>query len=50
MEVLLHQIDAFASAPFSGDPAAVMPFPSWLPDVLPQQPAEENNLAETESV
>ena len=25
MEVLLHQIDAFTDAPFSGNPAAVMP-------------------------
>ncbi|WP_067704860.1 PhzF family phenazine biosynthesis protein [Nocardia jejuensis] len=47
MEVLLHQIDAFADAPFSGNPAAVMPLMSWLPDELLQQVAEENNLAET---
>ncbi|MGX1807806.1 PhzF family phenazine biosynthesis protein [Nocardia sp. NPDC055321] len=47
MEVLLHQIDAFADAPFSGNPAAVMPLLSWLPDDLLQQLAEENNLAET---
>lgn len=47
MEVLLHQIDAFADAPFSGNPAAVMPLSSWLPDELLQNLAEENNLAET---
>ncbi|WP_228000873.1 PhzF family phenazine biosynthesis protein [Nocardia australiensis] len=47
MEVLLHQIDAFVDAPFSGNPAAVMPLPAWLPDGLMQQLAEENNLAET---
>ncbi|MEV6773148.1 PhzF family phenazine biosynthesis protein [Nocardia sp. NPDC051030] len=47
MEVLLHQIDAFADAPFSGNPAAVMPLLSWLPDELLQHLAEENNLAET---
>ncbi|MEU4313498.1 PhzF family phenazine biosynthesis protein [Nocardia sp. NPDC024068] len=47
MEVLLHQIDAFADAPFSGNPAAVMPLPTWLPDTVLQQVAEENNLAET---
>ncbi|MFJ4657772.1 PhzF family phenazine biosynthesis protein [Nocardia sp. NPDC088792] len=47
MEVLLHQIDAFADAPFSGNPAAVMPLLTWLPDELLQQLAEENNLAET---
>ena len=34
MEVLLHQIDAFTDAPFSGNPAAVMPLPTWLPDTL----------------
>ncbi|MEV0295037.1 PhzF family phenazine biosynthesis protein [Nocardia sp. NPDC050710] len=47
MEVLLHQIDAFTDAPFSGNPAAVMPLSSWLPDELLQKLAEENNLAET---
>ncbi|WP_067829971.1 PhzF family phenazine biosynthesis protein [Nocardia inohanensis] len=47
MEVLLHQIDAFADAPFSGNPAAVMPLLNWLPDELLQHLAEENNLAET---
>ncbi|WP_280353147.1 PhzF family phenazine biosynthesis protein [Nocardia otitidiscaviarum] len=47
MEVLLHQIDAFVDAPFSGNPAAVMPLLSWLPDDLLQRLAEENNLAET---
>ncbi|MQY25517.1 PhzF family phenazine biosynthesis protein [Nocardia aurantia] len=47
MEVLLHQIDAFADAPFTGNPAAVMPLLSWLSDDLLQQLAEENNLAET---
>ncbi|MEC3920035.1 PhzF family phenazine biosynthesis protein [Nocardia sp. CDC160] len=47
MEVLLHQLDAFADVPFSGNPAAVMPLLSWLPDELLQRLAEENNLAET---
>lgn len=47
MEVLLHQIDAFADAPFSGNPAAVMPLPAWLPDAMLQHLAEENNLTET---
>jgi PhzF family phenazine biosynthesis protein len=47
MEVLLHQIDAFADAPFSGNPAAVMPLTTWLPDELMQNLAAENNLAET---
>ncbi|MEV0250537.1 PhzF family phenazine biosynthesis protein [Nocardia sp. NPDC050712] len=47
MEVLLHQIDAFADAPFSGNPAAVMPLPGWLPDKLLLDLARENNLADT---
>ncbi|MFC8532276.1 PhzF family phenazine biosynthesis protein [Nocardia sp. NPDC057227] len=47
MEVLLHQIDAFAEAPFTGNPAAVMPLTAWLPDGLLQRLAEENNLSET---
>ncbi|WP_194819434.1 PhzF family phenazine biosynthesis protein [Nocardia sp. XZ_19_385] len=47
MEVLLHQIDAFTDAPFSGNPAAVMPLPGWLPDQLLLDLAQENNLAET---
>jgi hypothetical protein len=28
----LYQIDAFADAPFTGDPAAVCPLDNWLPD------------------
>jgi PhzF family phenazine biosynthesis protein len=47
MEVPLYQIDAFADAPFTGNPAAVMPLSDWLPDALLQQLAEENNLSET---
>jgi PhzF family phenazine biosynthesis protein len=43
----LYQIDAFASAPFTGNPAAVMPLDSWLPDDLMQKIAAENNLTET---
>lgn len=47
MDIPLIQIDAFADAPFSGNPAAVMPLQEWLPDRLLQQIAEENNLSET---
>ena len=43
----LTQIDAFADAPFTGNPAAVMPLESWLDDAVLQQIAEENNLSET---
>jgi PhzF family phenazine biosynthesis protein len=47
MELPIYQIDAFASAPFRGNPAAICPLDSWLPDALMQSIAEENNLAET---
>jgi PhzF family phenazine biosynthesis protein len=43
----IYQLDAFASGPFRGNPAAVCPLESWLPDELLQAIAEENNLAET---
>jgi predicted PhzF superfamily epimerase YddE/YHI9 len=41
------QVDAFASAPFSGNPAAVMLLDAWLDDAILQAIAQENNLAET---
>ncbi|CAN5277979.1 PhzF family phenazine biosynthesis protein [soil metagenome] len=41
------QVDAFAHAPFTGNPAAVMPLDAWLPDATLQAIAAENNLAET---
>ncbi|MET0366284.1 MAG: PhzF family phenazine biosynthesis protein [Sphingobium sp.] len=41
------QVDAFADAPFTGNPAAVMPLEAWLPDAVLQGIAAENNLAET---
>ena len=41
------QVDAFAEAPFTGNPAAVMPLSEWLPDELMQAIAAENNLSET---
>ncbi len=47
MRLPFHQIDAFASQPFQGNPAAVMPLETWLPDALLQAIAVENNLAET---
>jgi len=47
MKVNLYQIDAFAYAPFEGNPAAVCPLDAWLPDELMQAIAAENNLAET---
>ena len=47
MEVPIYQIDAFASALFRGNPAAVCPLERWLPDNVLQAIAAENNLAET---
>lgn len=41
------QVDAFADRPFGGNPAAVMPLDTWLPDDVLQRIAEENNLSET---
>jgi PhzF family phenazine biosynthesis protein len=43
----IYQIDAFAKNVFSGNPAAVVPLQTWLPDELMQQIAMENNLSET---
>ncbi|MXP27947.1 PhzF family phenazine biosynthesis isomerase [Porphyrobacter algicida] len=40
-------VDAFATAPFSGNQAAVMPLDEWLPDETLLAIAEENNFAET---
>lgn len=41
------QVDAFAHAPFTGNPAAVMPLDDWLDDATLLAIAAENNLAET---
>jgi PhzF family phenazine biosynthesis protein len=47
MKIPFAQIDAFASAPFTGNPAAVMPLKVWLADDVLQAIAEENNVSET---
>lgn len=47
MDLRIYQLDAFASEPFKGNPAAVVPLNQWLPDGTMQAIAEENNLAET---
>jgi predicted PhzF superfamily epimerase YddE/YHI9 len=47
MHIPLYQIDAFADGPFTGNPAAVCPLQSWLPDQVMQAIAAENNLSET---
>lgn len=47
MRLGFAQIDAFASTPFAGNPAAVMPLAAWLDDATLQAIAAENNLSET---
>lgn len=47
MKLKLWQVDAFASKPFEGNPAAIVPLESWIDDRSMQQIANENNLAET---
>jgi len=47
MRLPLYQIDAFANAVFSGNPAGVCPLERWLPDATMQSIAAENNVAET---
>jgi PhzF family phenazine biosynthesis protein len=47
MKQPIYQIDAFTDHIFGGNPAAVCILEQWLPDVLMQRIAEENNLAET---
>lgn len=47
MRIPFTQVDAFADAPFTGNPAAVMPLPRWLDDGVLQRIARENNLSET---
>lgn len=47
MRLPLYQVDAFTDRVFAGNPAAVVPLESWLPDAQLQAIAAENNLAET---
>jgi PhzF family phenazine biosynthesis protein len=47
MKLTLYQLDAFTDQVFGGNPAAVIPLKKWIPDVLMQQLALENNLSET---
>ncbi len=46
-ELPFFQVDAFAEAPLTGNPAAVMPLDHWLEGELMQRIAAENNLSET---
>lgn len=47
MKIPIYQVDAFTDKIFSGNPAAVCPLKSWLPDETMQKIAQENNLSET---
>ena len=42
MTLPFFQVDAFAEAPLTGNPAAVMPLDHWLDDELMQRIAGEN--------
>ena len=46
-EFTMYQVDAFTSALFRGNPAAVLVLDDWLPEATMQNIAAENNLAET---
>jgi PhzF family phenazine biosynthesis protein len=47
MRYPIYIVDAFTDKVFVGNPAAVCPLTSWLPDATMQQLAQENNLSET---
>jgi PhzF family phenazine biosynthesis protein len=47
LKIPMYQVDAFAGQIFSGNPAAICPLETWLPDAQMQAIAAENNLAET---
>lgn len=47
MNLPIFQVDAFADHLFSGNPAAVVVMPEWLPDQTLQAIAQENNYSET---
>jgi PhzF family phenazine biosynthesis protein len=43
----IYQVDAFTDRLFRGNPAAICPLETWLPDTVMQAVAAENNLSET---
>jgi len=47
MTLKMWQVDAFASKPLEGNPAAIVPLERWLDVGLMQRIAAENNVAET---
>lgn len=47
MKAPFYHVDAFAAAPFEGNPAAVVLLESWPADAVLQAMAAEHNLSET---
>lgn len=47
MRIPIYQVDAFTNEQFKGNPAAICPLETWLPDEVMQNIAMENNLSET---
>ncbi len=47
MKLTIWQVDAFASKPLEGNPAAIVPLESFLDTGLMQRIAAENNVSET---
>jgi PhzF family phenazine biosynthesis protein len=47
VKLKIWQVDAFASRPLEGNPAAIVPLESWIDAGLMQAIAAENNVAET---
>src|SRR6201995_1594198 len=47
MKLKIWRVDAFASKPLEGNPAAIVPLESWLDAELMLAIAAENNVAET---
>jgi predicted PhzF superfamily epimerase YddE/YHI9 len=47
MKLPLYIVDAFSDRPFAGNPAAICPLESWLPDETMQRIGAEMNFSET---
>jgi len=47
LKLQIFQVDAFTSAAFGGNPAAVVPLDEWLPEHTMLKIGAENNLSET---
>jgi PhzF family phenazine biosynthesis protein len=47
MKLKIYIVNAFSNRKFGGNPAAVIPLNEWLSDIMMQQIAAQNNLAET---